>query len=181
MEQNENYSKKEGSAAKEPCASILEYLELDALPEKIEWLQKNGHNVCEPGMSKALEHIHRIKEPHDIIKPLSGIFSITWEELKKVIGSGAYEKYLSFDTENKEAVRAVRMVSEFTEEFPCYSRPLLRNIAKLHELKDTDSFEFFFAQHRGMATVIIGISGADGLAYYDYSDEPGFIPLKSPL
>ena len=181
MEQNENYGQNEGSGAKEPCVSIAEYLELDALPEKIKWLQKNGHNVCEPGMSQALEDIHRIKPSYNVTRPTSGIFSIGWGDLKKFIGNGMYNAYLSFEKDVNGNIIDIKLVRQFTINVSCYSFPLLRNIATVHKLKDEDYFEFFSVELRGMMTIAIGINGVNGLNYYDYSDEPGLVPLKSPL
>lgn len=160
------------------CLSMEEYEALTTLEERIHWLTAYGHLVCKRILYDYLLNDHRM----NAISFRSMIFTIDgtsvyttkyWKDIKTLIGTYFYDRYIGFDIDSHEVI-SPKLVTDFTVD-PCtYSIPLFLAIAEDLGLDDDDErigFEFIKAGPSGNDIIFRVIADRD-ISYYNFSQVP---------
>lgn len=169
-------SKPAEAVAEQTCINLDAYNALTTLEAKVEWLKINGNSVCLPIIQSAVIKEHKVKASD--ITDQKAKYTIKWGDLKNIISTFGYEKYLSVeDTDNDTKIDTLKMVNKYdSPPYYCFSTALINTLFKIHGTDDNTEFSFRFATVKLQKAVIIQVGSS---IFYDYSTDPTFLPTDN--
>lgn len=173
------------------CIDLSEYNTLTTVEDKAQWLRVKGAKVCPDLLHQSSEQDHNIINTGLITRHPGVKMKKTWAEIKSMMGTHVYDKYIEVVVSNNNVVN-IRKVDHYDKTSFCFSMPLFRGIARKfanmsNPLLDTDEFVFTSSTIGSKPAVLIEVTRNNvTLRYYDFSDEPKKVGdilsnKKSPL
>ena len=154
------------------CITLSDYDKLTSNNERAEWLVAQGSMVCD-SILYAREVEHEVKATEVKVSSSATPYKMTWGDLKEMVGSNVYRKYVGFRLEPNGDVSKLLLVPGYVENGNTYSVPLFRSIALKYNFSDDAELEFVPAIVKDEMKIVIRFKDKDGIdMYYDFGTLP---------
>jgi len=148
------------------CITLSDYDKLTNNSDRAAWLVAQGSMVCD-SILYAREVVHEVAAEEVSVSSSATAYMMTWGDIKDLVGSNVYGKYVGFKVEPNGDVSKLLLVPGYVENGNTYSVPLFRSIALKYDFADDTELEFVPATVKDELKIVIRFKDKDGVDVYD--------------